>query len=250
MKTKILLLVSLLGLITGLTIHSYNNPANAADAVYCTNCGSEWTAIASKLIQAEQLAKQGQQLATEISQYRLMLTNSQTVASHLFGPAMQDFQKLQSIMAQSKALAASAKNIDQVFAQKYKTYEEYLKSTLSGQSLQNKYAQWSQSANDNTLYTMKALGMKTDQLQNSQAIMQQLQAKASSAQGQMQAIQTANMIAAQNVAELQSLQQTLMLNTQMMANYIQQQNDKEALQRANSIKYYAPHIETRQNIGW
>ncbi len=187
---------------------------------------TEITQLANGLLLAQQLANQAQQLQN-------MLLNTNGFSTQIWGTTLQDLNQLNSLMQQSKALAYTASNLDGLFASKYSTYSSYLLQKMGASDWQNKYAQWSQEGSDNALYALKGLGLQAAQMQNDDAVIQQLQAMAGSAQGNMQALQIANMIAAQNVDQIQKLRQLIMMQLQMQANYIAMQQDKEAAHQAN-----------------
>lgn len=211
--------------------------ARAADAVYCVNCGTEVTQLASKLQQAQQVATAIKQLQNQISQYANMVTNTNGLSSQVWGNAMRDIGRLNSLIQQSKALAHTASNLDGQFANRYGTYQSYLGQRMNGADWTRKYAQWSQEASDNSLYTLKALGLQAQQMNDEDATMRQLEAMAGSAQGRMQALQVANMMAAQGVRQTQKLRQLVMMQLQMQADYLAAQQDKEAARTAATQQF-------------
>jgi P-type conjugative transfer protein TrbJ len=113
----------------------------------------------------------------------------------------------------------------------------------------NKYTEWSQEGSNNALNAVKGLGLQASQLSKDQDVMQQLQGMASSTQGRMQALQVANMIAAQNVAQIQKLQQLMMMQLQMQADYLAMQQDKEAAREANRVNLYTNWKNTPDTDG-
>lgn len=228
--------VLILGLVAMLSFHYV--PAKAADAVFCVNCGSEITQLLNKATLIQQLAQQAKQLETEINQYSDMLQNSKGVSTQVWGNAMQDFTRLQAVMSQSKALAASASNLDGQFADKYSTYSAYMNQQMGTADWQKKYQQWSTEGSDNALYTLKGLNVQAQQMQDEQAVIHQLQTMAGSAEGRMQALQVANMMASQQVDQVFKLRQLMMQQAQMQANYLAIQQDKEAAEQAAREKYY------------
>lgn len=234
---------------TALLLHGQTQPAQSADAMYCVNCGTEWTQLMNKAMMVKQLANQAQQLKAEIGQYQDMITNSKTVPSQLWGKAMQDFQQLTNVMQRSRALAYSASNLDGQFANRYGSYNSYLSRKMGNNDWQNKYAQWSKEGTDNTLYAMKGLGVQASQLQNDQVLLQRLQSMASSAEGRMQAIQVGNMMAAQNVDQVMKLRQLMMMQLQMQANYLALQQDQAAARQASREKLYKTWKNTPNNDG-
>lgn len=235
MKNNALLI---LGLVTLLGIQS---PAQAAQAVVCVNCGNEVTQLLNKATLIKQLAQQAEQLKTEINQYSDMLQNSKGISSQIWGKALDDFTRLQQIMSQSKALAASAGNLDGQFAGKYSTYSDYVNQQMGKADFQKKYQQWSIEGSDNALYTLKGLNMQAKQMEEEQAVIHQLQSMAGSAEGRMQALQVANMMASQQVDQVFKLRQLMMQQVQMQANYLAIQQDKEAAERAAREKYFQVH---------
>ena len=218
-----------------------NMPAQALDAVTCINCGSEFTQLLNKATMLKQLATQAQQLQVQISQFQDMATNSKGVNTQVWGKAWQDFSQLQNLMQRSKALASSASNLDSQFSSRYGTYGNYLAKKMGTTDWANKYNQWSQEGSDNALYTLKGLGLQASQVQNEHSMMQQLQSMAGSASGRMEALQVANMIAAQNVDQVFKLRQLMMMQLQMQANYLAQQQDKAAADLAARQNYFKIH---------
>ena len=66
--------------------------AQGLGMVYCTNCGTEWTALASKVVLVEQLINQGKQLENEVSQLANMVTNTKAIPNMLWGTATAGLQ--------------------------------------------------------------------------------------------------------------------------------------------------------------
>jgi P-type conjugative transfer protein TrbJ len=223
--------------------------AQGFGTVYCTNCGTEWTQLANKVTMVQQLAQQAQQLQTEVGQLQNMQLNTQVAPNQVWGTAVQDFNQLTSLLQQSQALASTAGNLDQQFATRYGTYTTYLTGKLTANDWKSKYSQWSKEATDNALYTMKGLGLQSAQMQDEQALMQQLQGLSGSTQGRMQALQVANMMAAQNVDQIQKLRQLMMMQLQMQANYVAMQQDKEAAKEANRENLYSNWKNTPDTDG-
>jgi P-type conjugative transfer protein TrbJ len=214
--------------------------SQAIDSVYCTNCGTEWTQLFNKVQMVKQLATQFQQLQAQINQYQNMIQNTSGVSQHVWGNALGDIQKLNALLQQSKALAFSAGNLDSQFAQRYQGYKTYAASQMNSADWRNKYNQWSREASDNALYALKAANAQNIAMQDENALMKRLQALSQSAQGRMEALQIANMMAAQNVEQVQKLRQLMMLQLQMQANYYQLQQDKEDALQAARDRFFQP----------
>lgn len=226
-------------------ITGFWSPTQAQQAMYCTNCGTEWTQLLNKAMMVKQLATQAQQLQSQISQYQNMVQNTQGVSQHLWGNAMGDFQRLTQLLQQSKALAFSAGNLDSQFAQRYQGYKAYSNSQMTNGTWQNKYNQWSKEASDNALYALKSANEQYTAMQGEQDLMKRLQGMSQTTQGRMEAMQIANMMAAQSIEQIQKLRQLMMTQLQMQANYYQLQQDKEdAAQAAHERFMSTPRVST------
>lgn len=213
------------------------NEVNAQ--VTCTNCGTEVTQLLNNIQMVKQVITSAQQLQAELNMYKNMVTNSEAVPNHIWGKAIQDINKVNALLQQSQAIAHTSSNIDDQYANKYSTYKNYLAKQMNGQDWDDKYDQWSKETSDNMLYTMKALGLQSTQMDDDDAVMQQLQNLSQTSEGRMQALQVGNMIAAQSMRQLQKLEKLMMINTQMQANYLATQQDKEAAIDAARQKFFA-----------
>jgi P-type conjugative transfer protein TrbJ len=203
---------------------------------------TELTQLANKLLLGQQLATQAQQI-----QNMLLNTKGLTDPSQIWGTAMQDISSLNSLLQQGKSLAFSAGNLDGQFASQYGTYDSYLAQKMGTSDWKNKYEQWSQEASDNALNTLKGLGLQSSQMQNENSQLQQLQSMAGTATGHMQALQVANMMAAQTVDQIQKLRELIMMQSQMQANYLATQQDQDAAwkaQRDNLLQTWKPTPDT------
>lgn len=212
--------------------------AQATAPVYCVNCGTEMTQLLGKLTMAKQLATQAQQLQTQISQYQNMVLNSKLLPTQIWNNAMQDFQQLSSIMHQSQALGYATKDLATQFASQYGTFSSYKTQNMSFSGWMNKLNQWSKQGSDNAKYTLQGLGVQAFQLQKDQAALQKIQALANSSTGQMQALQAGNQMASQNISQLMQLRELIMMQSQMQANYLAQQQDRQAASDAAAQKLF------------
>ncbi len=232
-------------LVSALTIAISIGSYQEASAQWAT----ELTQLSNKVTLVQQLANEAKQLQNEVSELENMVLNTATIPNQIWGTAVQDFSQLKSLFSQSQSLAFTAGNLDQQFATRYGTYSSYLAEKMTATDWNNKYTEWSQEGSNNALNALKGIGLQASQLSNDQDVMQQLQGMASSTQGRMQALQVANMIAAQNVAQIQKLQQLMMMQLQMQANYLAMQQDKEAAHEANRVNLYTNWKNTPDTDG-
>jgi len=204
----------------------------------CTNCGTEVTQLLNNVQMVKQVLTATQQLQAELNMYKNMVTNSESMPNHIWGKTLQDITRMNALLQQSQALAHTSGNLDDQYASRYGTYKSYSTKQMNGQDWDSKYDQWSRETHDNMLYTMKALGLQASQMDEDDAVMQQLQTLSQSTEGRMQALQVGNMMAAQTMRQIQKLEKLMMVNTQMQANYLAAQQDKEAALQAARQKFF------------
>jgi len=208
--------------------------SQATAPVFCVNCSSEVTQILTKATLAQQLLTQAQQLQTQLSQLQNMVTNTKSLNQNLWGNVVSDLQQVNNLFQQSKALGYTVSNLDAQFAQRYSGFTSYMSGKTN---FLNKFQQWSQEARNNNLYTLKALNAQNSAMPSENAVMNQIQAMSGTAVGQKQAIQAANMIAAQTTQQIQKLRQLVMAQAQLEANYYQQLQDKEDASEARHQQF-------------
>ncbi len=211
-----------------------------AQTVFCTNCSNVVTQALQQAAQAEQLLNQIQSYATQIQQYQNMLTNTEKLSDAVFGDAMGDIRKITATINKAKGLAYTASNIEQSFNAKYKSLKGLMDNGVSAQSLQQLYEAWSDDTNDSVLTTFKALGEEAKNIESEAELMEELQSRATTAEGQMQALGVGNELAVQGVAQIQKLRNLQMMQIQMMARELQGRHTKEEAELAKALEIYRP----------
>lgn len=199
---------------------------------YCLNCSSEVTQLVNKLQLVSQYAKQLQQYQKQLQQYADQVQNTARVPNQVWGNTMSNIQQVSALLNQAQSLAYSAANLNQQFAQRYRTFGTYAGQPLSPATMAQKYQQWSQESNDNVLYALRAANTQATQMGSEDTDLRALETMATSVSGRMQAIQVGNQFAAQGARQLQKLRQLLMLNMQVQANAQQFAQDRDAYQQA------------------
>jgi P-type conjugative transfer protein TrbJ len=225
MRTTLKRALVALALCAGVTLMGLPS-ARAQYAVTCVNCstiatqGLQWTE------QVSQYAEQINQYATQLQQYANQLQNTTAIPSQIYSNAMSDMQAVQNLMTQGTQLSFSNPGSS------LGTFTSYLSRTsgtmgnLSSQAAQ--YQAWSQQSKDGITAAMNALSQQNSQLAADNSTMTQLQAQQAVSTGQMQAIQNAAEISAQQVRETEKLRQLIMVQTQLAANNAAVQSQQQA----------------------
>jgi P-type conjugative transfer protein TrbJ len=215
-------------------------PARAQLAVACANCSSEWTQLANNAELIAGVANQAKQLQQQIQQYQLLAQNTAGLPVQIWGNAMSDIAQVNALMAQSQALSSQASNLAGAFAARFPNYQQYASGTITSASMATKFQQWSSDTNASVLSTLQAAGLQASQMRDEAGTLAQLEGIAGSANGQMQALEVGNQLAAETIAQGQKLRQLMIANLNLEANYVQSQQDKDAVQAAALQQFTTP----------
>ena len=186
----------------------------------------------------KQVTTQAQMLQQQIQQYQNMIVNTATLPAQAWGQTMQSINSVNNLLRQAQSLSYQSANIEQQIRSKYQGYSGYSGAGITSATMQDKYRQWSDDTNSALTTTMQALGLQNDQLGDEDALMRQLESMGDTAQGRMQAAQVGNQLAAQAVRQTQKLRQLQMMQLQLQASYMAQQQDRANMQTAAGAKAY------------
>jgi P-type conjugative transfer protein TrbJ len=202
-------------------------------AIYCANCGTEWTQIANNLELVAQLEQQVAMVQQQIAHYRLLLTNTNPLASQVWSNALGEIRQLTGILGRAKSLSFATGDLAGQFARKFRDYNQYVADRIGDDALNTKFQQWSEDTNSSVLTSLEAAGLQQEQIEGVEdSYLRHLEGEATTAEGQMQALQVGNQIAIALARQMQKLRTLIATNMQMQANYIQQQMDRDAAQGA------------------
>jgi type IV secretion system protein TrbJ len=226
----------------------------SAQAVFCTNCGTEFTQLANNLQLADQLARQVELVQEAIKRHETMLLNTTGLENQTFGNPLGEIRQMTSLLDQAKSLSITSANLDGQFSEKYKEYNAYLSDKLDAEALSQKYQQWSEDTNSSVLTTLKAARLQSEQIEGDEAaLFSELEGRAMTAEGRMQAIQVANQIALAAARQTQKLRQLILVQLQLQANFMQMQKDRETAEEAayrNFVESGRNNIKTGDGKGY
>lgn len=193
---------------------------------------TEFTQVANNLQLISSYIRQGQQLTQEIRMVLDMTKNSATLPSQVFGPIAGDISQLANIVQGGRALAYSMANLDALFRSRFRGWG------YNSRTWYLDYRDWSQTSLDTTLGTLRAAGLQGQQLQNEQAVLNQLRAMSQSSDGRMQALQVANQIAEQQVEQIMKLRQLMLADLQSKQAFQAAQIQRQAASESASEKFF------------
>ena len=124
---------------------------------------------------AQQITNQVQQIQNQLQMYQNMLQNTATLPSRIWGQAQADIGSVRDLTQQGQSLAYGMSNIDQVFRQRFGTYDFFLGQNITGGSFSQAYSSWSATQRDTIASTLKTANLTADQLTADGNILKQLQ---------------------------------------------------------------------------
>lgn len=191
--------------------------------------------VQNQLTQINQLA---QQIQNQIQIYENMLQNTLQLPNHIWGQVESDFAQLQSLVNQGQGIAFSMGNLDDVLKQRFKSFGEFRTGLANGEDFSSSYQQWSDTNRDTIASTLHAAGLTSDQFATEEATMAQLRSMSESSVGQMQALQVAHQIAAQQVEQTQKLRALVSQQTTMMATWYQSEQAAKDLAQTRREDFF------------
>lgn len=191
--------------------------------------------IQNQLTQINQLA---QQIQNQIQIYENMLQNTLQLPAHVWGQFESDFAQLRSLVNQGQGIAFSMGSLDDVLKQRFHSFGEFKTGLANGEDFSSSYQQWSDTNRDTIASTLRAAGLTSDQFSSEEATMAQLRSMSESSVGQMQALQVAHQIAAQQVEQTQKLRGLVSQQTAMMATWYQSEQAAKDLAQTRREDFF------------
>ena len=218
----------------------------AAGSVAGTGGSTEVTQILNNvelIRQTNEMLDQTRKLRDQVQKQAQMVDdmrrNGKTLSKQEWGKTSNDLQKLAEIARQGEAIAYSSSNMDAIFRDKYKGYSEY-SSQKNGnpQSYSDQYSNWSSTNRDSIVGAMKTANLQYEQFSSEEQTMKTIEQLSSNAQGRMEAIQAGNLIAAQQVSQLQKLRGLMMAQMQMQSSFLTYQANQKDSANAKSREFF------------
>lgn len=186
----------------------------------------------------EQTVKLRNQLQRQTDMLNDMNRNSQVLTSQQWSRTQDDLQKLSDVVRKGEAIAYSSANLDEIYRQKYKGYEEYSRNNAGPINYSDRYSEWSQTNRDSVVGAMKSANLQQSQFQGEQSTMQAIETMGRSSKGRMEALQVGNMIAAHQVSQMQKLRELVMAQMQMQASYQTFEANQKDSAKAKSVEFF------------
>lgn len=209
-------------------------PSSAQLAVACVNCSELATQMMEYVTQAKTLAQEIMSYKVLVEQYANMVINTVSIPQQVWATVQADIYRVQQL---SEAVSVLTGNTGSILsrlqtARAYANSAGSLPSEMSGQ-----FDYWQQTIGRQISETAKLLELQQEQQAATAAAVDQAQQHSDSAEGQKQALQAANELAAQNAKQLAQIQTTLTVTAQMQAAEMAVVADRRAREDAATVKF-------------
>ena len=182
---------------------------------------SQWLEIAQQLIQLEH----------EVEMINNQLKNLETYGYQQL-PFINELEDLSDVVEQGQILSYVAQNIDAQFASKYPGYVNYRWQQLTPAVMRQKYQNWSLQNARNVKTALRAAHVQEETILDEKTRLREIQWLSQSSDGRLKAIQAGNMVSLEMADSLLRLRQLVMVNSEMHANYMANEQDKEDMDKA------------------
>ena len=219
-----------------------------AKTVWCLNCSDKWTQKMERVTNVEQLRnavktyheemeqtqKQIQILQTTIQQYENMLKNTVNLPQNILGEMKGTFSQLAQLTNSLNLQKGDYMAMGQIFDEVYPGLD-IIKGLAGGDSdmtVDEIWQKWSAEADRAALATFQVTANQLrDIAENSGDLDNQVSRLLSTPEGQMQALQSGNSLAAIQIDELRQLRMLMATNIQMTTQMAMKDEKREQLSK-------------------
>jgi type IV secretion system protein TrbJ len=213
---------------------SYPRPAQAQFAVVCANCSQLVTQVQEFARQILQYAKQVQQYELQLEQYQNMVKNTKSISRSYFDDALNQIRGIETTMRSGTNIMYKLSNLDQEFRRAYPDYQSVFASIeyLDQSTSMNNYAARSAEAMDLARTALLAASRSSQDMQQDQIKMDSIGMQVTGADGNLDALQAAGQYAQHSAQQLMKMRQIALLQVQLQADYLANQQREADLARA------------------
>lgn len=196
----------------------------AAQVVTCANCSTIYDQLLQYAKEAQSYETQLSQYGTQLRQYANMLQNTVALPQMVWANAEGDIMRVRGVMNAAQMLGGNAGGFTMQLGQ----ISGFANQITSLPTMANQYQVWANVTGRDVTRLQTALGIQQTQQANDAQILAALEAHSQSAEGQMQAIQAGNEMAALGVKQTQQLQVLLMQQEQVIQDHYAVEADRQA----------------------
>lgn len=205
------------------------------------------------------VAQQIQQYQTQLQQYENMLQNTVAPAAYIWDQANSTINKLLQAQDTLNYYKNQAGSLDS-YLKRYQDISYYRSSPCFNSNIQctpeemaalrNAEKDSSEARKKANDAVFKTIDQQQETLQSDANNLADLQSQASSAKGQMEAVQAANQLASAQTNQLLQIRSLLVAQQNAATTLAQAQADKEAQQAAASEAFHSGSYTKSPEMGW
>jgi P-type conjugative transfer protein TrbJ len=169
--------------------------------------------------------------------YENMLQNTLQLPDHEWGEVEADFARLRALVEEGEGIAFTMSGLDEALRQRFASFGELAAGTADPRST---YETWSNTNRATIASSLRAAGLTSEQFRSEQATMSHLRLMSETSVGQMQALQVAHQIAAQQVEQTQKLRGLVSQQIALMGTWYQSEQAQRDLAQQRRDKFFAP----------
>ncbi len=202
---------ALLALCSGAALAASVRPARAVLPVTDELGIVQW--IKQTAQQAQQLQQQAQSYATQLRQFANMVQNTTALPYQAWNTVQNDIVQVRNLSNAASVLSGNAGSM----TTRLSSATGYANQAANLGNISGQFTRWQQTIGNNVDTLGQTLGLQQGQQQTDAALLAQIQLHASTATGQMQAIQAGNELAGATANQLMQIQATLAATAQLQA---------------------------------
>lgn len=220
-------------------------PAQAQWAVECVNCADLTTQLLEYATQAKTLSQEIMSYRMLVEQYANMVINTVSIPQQVWATVQADIARVQQLAGAVSVLTGNTGSIlgRLQTAGAYANAAGALPGELAGQ-----FDYWQQTIGRQIGETGRILKLQQEQQAVAAAAIDQAQQHSDAAEGQKQALQAANELAAQSAKQLQQIQATLTASLEMQGAATAVEADRRATEDAAMLRFSSGE-QLPMNIG-
>lgn len=222
---------------------------SAALAGGLTGAATEWTQLANNAelgrllgietrslhTETQSLAAETNQLQTQLQALEIMRRNVRVLPDHAIGSVIEPVMRLRRIAGQAGSLAANGRSLDMFLRSDLITDPLYDRRGLDRADLASDYDEWTGRWNASMETNLRQTGFTLDDVESEAHLLERIQSRMGTEEGQMQVLQGGNLVAASMARQLNDLRRIAATQSEQTsiawARSLDEMDRREAVER-------------------
>jgi P-type conjugative transfer protein TrbJ len=182
------------------------------------------------------------QITNQITMIQDMIKNTMSLPSQLFSPVARIYSQIKDVMNRTRGIVFTMSNFDQEFKNTFKSYSDLQSVLTNSASFGTELQRVTDAQRETVRSTLEGMGVVGRAIEDDAEVLNQLQQKASTADGRNQILNAGNQLLAFQAQELVKLRQMIVMFEQMVGTTIEAERTKQdiAIERTRKINAVPP----------